>query len=91
MGMPRATIPYFDLELKLEKMYPFPVFRRPRIRRKDEFKGFTPITVYDRSSGNFKPIGYKCSIEYSRFQGEYDTAMNPVFREEMQVVVILLD
>ena len=72
-------------------MYPFPVFRSPRIRKKDEFMGYTPITVYDRSTGNFKPIGYRCSVEYSRFQGVYDQVMNPVFREEIQEVVILLD
>ena len=89
--MPRATIPYEKLKDRLLEMYPFPIYRRVRIVRRNEFKGFTPITLYDRSKGNFSPIGYKVRIDYSRFQGEYDSVMNPVFREETQVVAVLLD
>ena len=89
--MPRARIPYQKLEEKLQIMYPWPVFRQPTIRTKDLFKGYTPITVYDRTSGNFSPIGYKAMVEYTRFQGTYGESMNPVFRTEMKEVVILLD
>jgi hypothetical protein len=91
MYMPRAKIPYDELQDELEKMYPFPVYRNPRIRPKSVYKGYTPITVYDRSKGNFATIGYRAMIEFSRFQGEYDSVMNPVFRQEMKEVVILLN
>lgn len=89
--MPRAKIPYEELEIKLGEMYPYPIYRRPRLRLKGEYQGFTPVTVYDRSKGNFGVIGYRVMAEFTRFQGTYDNAMNPEFRTEMKQVVLLLD
>jgi len=88
--MPRAAIPYDKIEDRLRKMYPYPLYRGMRIVRKSDYRGFTPIRVYDRSSGNYKAVGFKVRIEYTRFQGEYDSVMNPVYRGEEQVVIVEL-
>lgn len=89
--MPRATIPYFELDRELEKLYPYPVFRNPRVIRSKFLSGSTPRRVYDRSTGNYAPIGWRCKVDMSRFTGSYDNAMNPMFREVRFEVVILMD
>ena len=88
--MPRATIPYFELDERLEKMYPDPVFRGVYVVRSRFSEGFTPKRVYDRSTGNYAPIGWRCMVNMSAFTGSYDDAMNPVFVQRRFETVILL-
>ena len=70
--MPRATIPYFEIDEFIEKQYPKPVFRRP------QRESGTPKTVYDRSTGNFARIGYMVNVSYTRLTG-FDNDLQPVY------------
>ena len=90
--MPRAKIPYDDIERELRTLYPYPLFREIRIRTR--FKGdrigkVTPTTVYDRTSGNFARIGYKVAIEGLRYNGA-DIHFEPVYINFKEDRVILL-
>lgn len=61
--MPRARIPYDDLRKMLRKKYPSPLYANVRL------DGNTPVRVYDRSTGNFAPIGWKVRIYLEQFVG----------------------
>ena len=68
--MPRAKIPYQELEKKVRKMFPFPIYRDVFLRKPRRDNNVkAPISVYDRRSGNYKVSGYICQISYEIFQG----------------------
>jgi hypothetical protein len=72
--MARATIPYDELQIAAEKMFPEPVFTSVRVegrrrRYQSTDKKPTPTTIYDRRSGNYKSIGYRCFITMFVFSG----------------------
>lgn len=68
--MPRATIPYDDLEDKAFKKYPFPLFTDVRIDRPSRSNRVkAPTRVYDRATGNFSPIGWKVTVRMKQFNG----------------------
>lgn len=69
--MPRAKIPYEDLQARLESMFPWPTYRTVRLlkpKRDNRIKA--PTTVYDREGGNFKRIGYRCQVILERYEGQ---------------------
>tara|TARA_R110002012_G_scaffold308631_1_gene514989 strand:- start:400 stop:681 length:282 start_codon:yes stop_codon:yes gene_type:complete len=72
--MARASIPYDELQIAAEKLFPAPVFTSVRVegrRRRYNTYDFkpTPTTIYDRRSGNYKSIGYRCYIVMFMFTG----------------------
>lgn len=75
--MARAKIPYGELQKALNAKYPWPVHRNVRLLEKNEPGGKTPVRVYDRTTGNFAPIGYSVSVTMLRFNGTYAATMNP--------------
>ena len=71
--MPRARIPYAELEYAANLKYPSPLFRNTRILRKDRYNNVkAPTVVYDRSTGNYKAIGWKITILTEQFSGIKD-------------------
>ena len=89
--MPRAKIPYGELALKVTQMYPEPIYRGHFIVTSEFNQGMTPTRVYDRSTGNYAPIGWMVVLDVSRFQGEYDQNLQPIYREERFKTVVLLE
>jgi hypothetical protein len=72
--MPRATIPYERLQKLAETKYPEPLFMDVYVLKPDRIlKTKTPTRVYDRSTGNFAPIGWKVQIEMRQFDGIEET------------------
>jgi hypothetical protein len=68
--MPRARIPYGELQYEVEQKYPFPLYRNVELLRKDRYNGIpAPTVVYDRSTGNYKRIGWKVQIQFEQFAG----------------------
>lgn len=82
--MPRAKIPYELIDEKLREMYPQPAFK---FVNRDDTPGSTPITVYDRRSGNFRRIGYLVPIFYERLDrfGEFG---NLLYKLQFEVVFV---
>ena len=82
--MARAAIPYDELQIAAEKMFPEPVFMSVRVegRRRKQYsfeEKPTPTTVYDRRTGNYKSIGYRCYIRMNQFNG-FGPRFTPSFR-----------
>jgi len=68
--MPRAKIPYDAIRSKLRSMFPEPAYRFIRLRIPDRYNKIkAPTTIYDRTSGNFQTIGYRCDVVYEIFTG----------------------
>ena len=68
--MPRARIPYDNLDLAAITKYPYPMFKNVRIERKERYNNIpSPTVVYDRSSGNYQRIGFKCTVTLEQFDG----------------------
>lgn len=75
--MARAAIPYDALEKKIEQMFPRPCFAYVQLLGKTRKRAAyeekpTPTTIYDRRSGNYKVIGYRCKIRMERLSGMDD-------------------
>lgn len=84
-------IPYETLQKALNDKYPWPVHRNVKLLDKSDFGGTTPVRVYDRSSGNFSPIGYRVTVSMLRFNGKYAAAMNPQYDDLTFQDIILTD
>jgi len=68
--MARSKIPYSDLENVLTKLYTSPNYVRVYLQRPSRQNNIkAPMTLYDRSSGNYGRWGYLCDIEYEIFTG----------------------
>lgn len=89
--MPRARIPYGELEKAIREQYPEPLYLNHEIIGKGFIGGFTPIRVYDRQTGNYKAVGWKLKMQTNRFIGEYDNFLQPIYFRSRQTVVIFLD
>jgi hypothetical protein len=81
--MARASIPYDRLQIAAEKLFPEPTYRNIRLegsmrRRQSYEEKPTPTTIYDRRTGNYKSIGYRCYLSGQRIAG-IDDNFNPVF------------
>ena len=88
--MPRAAIPYFEIEQTLERMYPRPsnqniVLIRPQ--RWNDVKA--PTRVYDRSTGNYAPIGWKVTFRREIFFGFDEASVRPLYSERTETILIL--
>ena len=88
--MPRATIPYEDIRAQLEYMFPYPTCR-VRLRTPSRYNDVkAPVTVYDRSKGNFGKIGYKCQIVLEMFEGLSEDLTQPIWNQRRLTVVVLV-
>lgn len=89
--MPRARIPYDDIERAIQRNYPYPLYREMRIQTvyTDRVRRATPTRVYDRSSGNFAGIGWKVAIQGARYTGQ-GVDFRPLYEnfEEMRVFIL---
>jgi len=89
--MPRATIPYDAIRSKLFQMFPEPTFRYVRLRKPDRYNNLkAPTTIYDRTSGNFKAIGYRCAVVYERFEALSEDLDRGIFRQVRDIVLVEL-
>jgi hypothetical protein len=87
--MARATIPYEDIQAKLETMFPWPTYKTVRIRkprRDNEVRA--PTSVYDRRTGNFKSMGYRVQIILERFVGLSEDLTYTEWVQERMVVIV---
>ena len=86
--MARAKIPYEELRAKLEQMFPWPTCR-VRLRtpnRQNDVKA--PVTIYDRSGGNFQRIGYRCQIILSMFTGLDEDLERTIWDQQRMTVMV---
>ena len=68
--MPRARIPYDELQKAAEEKYPYPAFRYVTVLRRSRYDNVpSPTVVYDRSTGNYKKMGFKCQVTMEVFDG----------------------
>jgi len=68
--MPRARIPYEELEAAAREKYPYPVFKDVQVLRRSRYNDIkAPTVVYDRSTGNYAKMGFKCQITAKMFEG----------------------
>ena len=89
--MPRAPIPYFDIEQKLERMYPRPSNRNIVLARptRDNMVR-APIRVYDRTTGNYAPIGFRVTVYREVFFGFAEGTVRPEYIPRTEEVVVLI-
>lgn len=92
--MARASIPYDSLQMAAEKLFPEPTYRNVRLqgtmRRYNSYEEKpTPTTIYDRRTGNYKSIGYRCFITGSILVG-FDKQFEPQFRRFSQWTLLEL-
>ena len=73
--MPRARIPYSEIDDYISNKYPSPAFVDAR---RTQFQAGAPTTVYDRRTGNFQRIGYLVDVIYELLTG-VDSNLNPVY------------
>jgi len=68
--MPRAKIPYPELEKALRKKYPSPLYANVTLKKPRRDNNIrAPTTIYDRSQGNYARIGYRVQVELEQFAG----------------------
>ena len=89
--MARKTIPYATLQKALNDKYPWPVHRQVYLLKKEDAGGSTPVRAYDRTTGNFAPIGYQVTVSMLRFNGRYESSMNPKYDAIRFQDIILTD
>ena len=89
--MPRARIPYDDIEQAIRDAYPYPLYSSVRIATvfTDRVRRATPTRVYDRSTGNFAGIGWRVPIVGLIYQGQ-DQRFAPIYEnfEEDRVFIL---
>jgi len=62
--MAKAAVPYDELQIAAENMFPEPIFQNIRLLKPKRSNNVrAPTAVYDRTSGAFKKIGYRCLIQ----------------------------
>lgn len=89
--MPRATIPYEKLQQLAEKKYPEPLFMDVYVLVPSRtLKVKTPTRVYDRSTGNFAPIGWKVQVEMRQFDGIEETYRGYVTKYRPRMITDIL-
>ena len=82
--MPRAKIPYEQLEKLARSKYRSPAFLQPRL------DGNTPSRVYDRSTGNYAPIGWKVRVLFQQFAG-FSSSLRPIYENKSETIVLFTD
>ncbi len=89
--MPRAKIPFDDIEFAIEQEYPYPLYSEMRIATvfTDRVRRATPTRVYDRSTGNFAGIGWKVEIQGRIYRGQ-DVNFRPIYENFRTERVFLL-
>jgi len=71
--MAKAAVPYDQLQINLENLFPEPIFQRVRLLKPKRGNNIrAPTAIYDRTGGAFKKIGYRCKI-----QGTMVTGIDP--------------
>ena len=90
--MARSRIPYTDLETELKAMYSSPIYARVKLNRPDRYNNLkAPITIYDRTTGNYARYGYLCNVSYQVFQGfeeDYEGKFRSIYEMVTTDVVI---
>lgn len=86
--MPRARIPYDDIQRRLRTMYPEPCYRTVQLQKGT---ASTPKRVYDRSTGNYAPVGWKVNVAGLVFVGYNPKSTFPVYQNFEDSIVVLLD
>ena len=87
--MARATIPYEDIQAKLESMFPWPTYKTVRIRKPRRDNNVkAPTSVYDRSTRNFKSMGYRTQVILERFEGLSEDLTSTIWIQERMIVIV---
>jgi hypothetical protein len=87
--MAKAAVPYDALQIALEQIFPEPIFQNVRVvkpRRDNRVKA--PTAIYDRSTGNFQKIGYKCLIRGTMVTG-IDRNWNYVTKKDFSKMILI--
>jgi len=88
-AMPRAKIPYEDLQARLESMFPWPTYRTVRLLKPKRDNNIrAPTTVYDREGGNFQRIGYRCQVILERFEGIREDLSGTLWNQTRMNVIV---
>ena len=68
--MAKAAVPYEQLQIELERLYPEPIFQNMRLLKPKRGNNIrAPTAIYDRTAGSFKKIGYRCIIQGTMVTG----------------------
>jgi len=87
--MARAKIPYDYFRDYLETRFPRPAYdSRFLVSDYTRTQGNTPVRVYDRSSGNFKAVGWFVKVQYSVFTGFSDESVVPEYQIKSEMIFI---
>lgn len=86
--MARAAIPWKKIESSVKKVFPKPIYSEVRVMKPNRYNDLkAPTTVYDRTSGNYKPIGYNTLVSRYMFVG-FDKELEPKWKRILDVVFI---
>ena len=82
--MARARIPYDELQIAAENLFPEPCYIRVTLegtrRRYSSWEEKpTPTVIYDRRTGNYQRIGYRCALSMQRFTG-FNQQLQPQYQ-----------
>lgn len=86
--MARATIPYDELNEKARELFPKPTYEYVSVQRPNRYNSLkAPTTVYDRSTGNYQKIGYRCLIKRRRLGG-FTEDFQPIWISKGSYVIL---
>ena len=87
--MARAKIPYDYFRDYLEIQFPRPAYdSRFLVSDYARLGSKTPVRVYDRSSGNFKAVGWFVEVQYSIFTGFRENSVVAEYENKREMLFI---
>ena len=87
--MARAKIPYDYFREYLKIRFPRPAYdSRFVVSDYAKTQSKTPVRVYDRSSGNFKAVGWFVEVQYSIFTGFYENSVEAEYENKREMLFI---
>ena len=87
--MARAKIPYAYFRRYLSERFPRPAYEsRFLVSDYAKLESKSPIRVYDRSSGNFKAVGWFVDVQYSVFTGFRAGTTSAQYRNGRETIFI---
>lgn len=87
--MARAKIPYDYFRNYLEIRFPRPAYdSRFLVSDYAMTDSKTPVRVYDRTSGNFKAVGWFVEVQYGIFTGFRQNTVGPEYEQRREMLFI---
>ena len=89
--MARAKIPYDEMSIYVTARYQLPVYRSAyptRSGRSQYGSRDTPVRIYDRSTGNYTPIGWAFDVFYEILERIDPITLEPRYGRRIEKIIV---